>query len=1168
MRHQNLGPVDKAVTAANKAVFDDIAEKPDPAAPAPVVRASQDVECTVIASTDPLTKSYTLGVDGNPAKSAEPFLTRGIGKRLRLAGTTPLGTLRRRLETITSFEALVCGAMTQPGDDIAIATHDNISRGAAGVSRDKDFAAFRPSGPALLFLDHDQKDLPPEVMTKLAAFGPDGAARLLQALASVFPALRRAGVLIRPSCSTGIRVKATGVVTPGGGLHGYFVATDGADIEDFIERLDAKLVLAGFGWTFVSDAGTPEVRSLIDVRASGRPSRLVFEGSALLEHSALEHVPGARRATVRNDGVLLDTKGLAPLTAAEELQLAALRRNLIAAARPRIDAARAAWVETQERRFLAEGMSAAEAKRRAARAREAADGGKLDIELYVHVDDRARSLPPLGDGSDGEHWVAVRTLLAHPARYHRRTGSDPLEPDYQVRDGGTGRNKAVWYVGVQGGARYARCYSQAHGRWQFEVFCTPAELIAAWQAREDMAEIAALWPYTRFDPATEAADREAIAAAGVPSWAGLDFALEALSEIPALVAAKDWDALCGLRASLRGGVRSAVDTAHAVDALGALDPATLGQRLDEQQRGCAPPADNDGGGTDDASDPAAAAPGATERTRGAAARMRWLRGETTAPLDHRPEVDAVMRELNRRYAVVMSDGAIMEEVFDTQLGRYRYNRFTFRRFQELHDNVLVQTGVTKVVGKTGKTTNGTGKASKSRAKSGKTKTAEGGETETVQTGEADETETETIQPVFARKGTLWTRHANRLDYRRVVFDPTGRHHPTDYNLWRGFGVKSRVGDWSLLRRHMQDVICAGVISHYEYLVRWIARMVQFPERLGEVAIVLRGVEGTGKGILGRTLANIVGTHGMQITSGIRLTSQFNHHLRGLVFLFADEATFAGDRSAWGHIKGLITEPTMAIERKGADVEVFPNFLHFLMASNEAWVVPADSGSRRWCVFDTVDQWPGLPEPERRVKEQKYFTPIYQQLDAGGREAMLHDLLAMDLTGFDVRAYPVTEALLTQREQSLPTPEAWWMAVLARGFVWESECGLDDHFGQWHPEVTTRVLYNAYRRFARGKVADHGRLLSPTAFGRFLVKMGGRPCRPRNAVIGERARSMVSTGELMRSARREHSYTFGDLAEARGRFTRAVMPVTWDEEGDTADDDEATTTSIDDVDSPF
>jgi hypothetical protein len=169
----------------------------------------------------------------------------------------------------------------------------------------------------------------------------------------------------------------------------------------------------------------------------------------------------------------------------------------------------------------------------------------------------------------------------------------------------------------------------------------------------------------------------------------------------------------------------------------------------------------------------------------------------------------------------------------------------------------------------------------------------------------------------------------------------------------------------------------------------------------------------------------------------------------------------------------------------------------------------------------------------------------------------------------VRAYPVTEALLTQREQSLPTQDAWWLAVLWRGFVWESECGLDDYFGQWHPEVTTKLLYKAYRRFARGKVADHGRQLSPVAFGRFLVTMGGRPCRPRNAIIGERARSMSITGELERSTRPEHSYAFGGLAEARGRFTKAVMPVSWDEDGDTEDDDDdATTTSIDDADSPF
>ena len=44
---------------------------------------------------------------------------------------------------------------------------------------------------------------------------------------------------------------------------------------------------------------------------------------------------------------------------------------------------------------------------------------------------------------------------------------------------------------------------------------------------------------------------------------------------------------------------------------------------------------------------------------------------------------------------------------------------------------------------------------------------------------------------------------------------------------------------------------------------------------------------------------------------------------------------------------MITEPTLAIERKGQDTETVPNMLHILMASNNQWIVPAGLDERRF-----------------------------------------------------------------------------------------------------------------------------------------------------------------------------------------------------------------------------
>ncbi len=58
----------------------------------------------------------------------------------------------------------------------------------------------------------------------------------------------------------------------------------------------------------------------------------------------------------------------------------------------------------------------------------------------------------------------------------------------------------------------------------------------------------------------------------------------------------------------------------------------------------------------------------------------------------------------------------------------------------------------------------------------------------------------------------------------------------------------------------------------------------------------------------------------------------------LIFMFADEAVFAGDRQGLGQLKRLITEPTIEIEPKGLPKRTVTNYLHILMASNEDWVI--------------------------------------------------------------------------------------------------------------------------------------------------------------------------------------------------------------------------------------
>lgn len=282
-------------------------------------------------------------------------------------------------------------------------------------------------------------------------------------------------------------------------------------------------------------------------------------------------------------------------------------------------------------------------------------------------------------------------------------------------------------------------------------------------------------------------------------------------------------------------------------------------------------------------------------------------------------------------------------------------------------------------------------------------------------------------PVTSPLGDWWLKHEQRRQYKQFRFLPGQGEEVDGYlNLWRGWGVEPAPGDWSLMQSHIRDVIAGGDAVARDYIIRWLAWAVQNPASPAEVALVFRGGRGSGKGTFIRAFKDLFGQHGTHITSSDRLTGNFNSHLRDVVVLFADEAVAPRDKKAEGILKGLITEPELAVERKGIDVTWAKNHLHIIMASNEDWVVPAGLDERRFAVFDVSNA---------RAQEYPYFAAIVDQMSCGGAAAMLYDLMHLDLGNWHPRKnVPQTDALRAQKANSLSGFDAVFLDLLRVGHL--------------------------------------------------------------------------------------------------------------------------------------
>jgi hypothetical protein len=383
-------------------------------------------------------------------------------------------------------------------------------------------------------------------------------------------------------------------------------------------------------------------------------------------------------------------------------------------------------------------------------------------------------------------------------------------------------------------------------------------------------------------------------------------------------------------------------------------------------------------------------------------------------------------------------------------------------------------------------------------------------------------------------GVLWMKSPRRRQYLGgVVFDPGNRHGAEHKNLWQGFAYKPAKGSWRGLRKHIWRVVCKRDRTNFKYLMRWLARAVQCPAEQGEVAVVMRGEEGCGKGIVARAILRLFGQHGRHITNSTHFVGRFNEHLQCCVMLFVDEAFFAGDVAHTGVLKGLITEPTLPIEAKYRNVIEAQNFLHVIMASNSRWVVPAALEARRFFVLDVSNE---------KARQHDYFGEMQEELDNDGYQAMLHDLLEIDLTNFKVGDVPQTEGLQEQKKLSLKTEERWWQDVLSRGYVWKSKLGLEHELGVWHERVTTDLLFTSYIEY--DKRERHP--LSREQFGEFMHRVGGQGRQFEKGVITGEHRGEVGP-QVDWTRKRAYGYRLGTLDDARKGFEEATgLKIAWDD----------------------
>lgn len=388
------------------------------------------------------------------------------------------------------------------------------------------------------------------------------------------------------------------------------------------------------------------------------------------------------------------------------------------------------------------------------------------------------------------------------------------------------------------------------------------------------------------------------------------------------------------------------------------------------------------------------------------------------------------------------------------------------------------------------------------------------------------------KPTFKNAFEYWWGNTQQR-YIRLVFKPGLEPDSRELNLWHGFEFEPHShGNCDTFMDHLFRNVCQGDEAHYDFLLDWMAHLVQKPyEKIG-IVLALRGKQASGKSIVGELIGRLISRrHFLRVDSIQQLTSRFNADFADKLLVLADEAVWGGDKKQESSLKNLITASSLTVEPKGFERFSVDSYMRFVLTSNENWLAPISLNDRRYFVLDVGDD---------NRNDRSFFGQMMDEMEnQNGFERLLHILATRDISVRNWGQIPMTEAKAENIERSLDSFYQWLFESLLYGT--ESTDTNDLFYGCSSCEdlcVPAESVRSSYRGFCDYWDVRHR--YDAAQFGKELSKvLGVRTVRKRTRP----------------SNKRENHYNIPDITTCRKRFEQETAIRFADFEGFLDEDEE-------------
>lgn len=272
----------------------------------------------------------------------------------------------------------------------------------------------------------------------------------------------------------------------------------------------------------------------------------------------------------------------------------------------------------------------------------------------------------------------------------------------------------------------------------------------------------------------------------------------------------------------------------------------------------------------------------------------------------------------------------------------------------------------------------------------------------------------------------WTSHTHAIRYKDDVdiYPNLAKCPDNIFNMWVPFAMEQVSGDYVRKEKELEmilnhiKVLCNHEEGVYDYFIKWIAQMIQYPE-VKTIMPTFISDEGAGKGTLFRLFEKMLGREKVFETTNPKrdVWGDFNGMMCNCFLVNLNELSKKDTLEAEGKIKGLITDTALAINQKGIAQYKIKSYHRFITTTNREEPLNSSKGDRRNLIIRSSDEKKG---------DMEYFNTLYRYLDDVEVVRTCYDYFKgiPDMDRFGDLPIPQTDYQANLKELSKSPIEQW------------------------------------------------------------------------------------------------------------------------------------------------